>query len=352
MPSAAIKSLKEVLKHGVTPGAYYLAGDDDFQKEEAMKRLIEVAVDPTTREFNLDLLRAQDLNAKSLEGILTSLPMMANHRVVVIRDAGSLKRDADKVLRAFLKKPSSDLVLILVEASGGKTDKDLQKLTTVFEFTPLSADDVPNWITQRAKKQFKTAITPRAADLLQNALGNDLQHLVTELDKLSSYTNGKEITEEAVAEVTGVKRGETVTDLLDAIGYRDVGKALKLVNHVLAQPKTSGVQLIMLLSVQTIAIAWARAKLDEGLSQGRLQGAYFDLLKQSGGVYIGRPWGAAVSAWSSMTSAWTAESLNRAINALLVADDAIKESRISSEEEIITSLVLTMCAEDENRIAA
>lgn len=352
MASPAVRALREILKRNPQGGAYYICGEDEFQKEDAMKRLIASSLDPSVRDFNLDVLRAQDVDAKSFEGIVSSLPMMADRRVVVIRETSALKKEARKSVERFLAEPPQDVVLLLVEAPGGKTDKDLARSATTLDFDLLTPDEIPAWITQRAVKDFKTQISPGATDLLQSAVGNDLHQLMTELDKLTSFVNGREITEEAVAAVTGVRRGETITDLLDAIGRRDVKIALGLLEHVLAQPKTTAVQVVMLLSVQTIAVAWGRARLDEGLALGRLQGEYFNLLRESGSVYTGRSWGSAAAAWGSMTGSWTRESIEQAIDALLVADQTLKETRLSSDEQILSTLILAMCAGDEQKVAA
>ncbi len=352
MSSAAVKTLAQILKRNSFEGAYYICGEDDFQKEGAMKKLIAAALDPTVRDFNLDVLRAQDVDPKSFDGIVSSMPMMAERRVVVIRDASALRKEARKSVERFLGKSSPDVLLLLVESAGGKTDKDLTRLATLLEFQPLPADEVPEWITHWATKELGAEISPGAAELLQTAVGNDLHQLVMELDKLVSYTSGRAITEEAVGAIVGIRRGETMTDLLDAIGRRNVIASLGLLDHVMSQPKTTAVQIVMLLSAQTVALAWGRAKLDEGLAPGRLQGEYFNLLKQSGSAYTGRSWGSAAAAWASAAAGWDRKSLERAIDALLTADATLKETRLSSEEQVLTTLILAMCAGDEHKIAA
>lgn len=351
MSSAAVKILGQILKRNSFDSAYYVCGDDDFQKEDAMKKLLAAALDPTVRDFNLDVLRAQDIDPKSFDGIVSSMPMMAERRVVVVRDASALRKDARKSVERFLAKPSPDVLLLLVESDAGKSDKDFVRMATVLEFQPLPADEIPDWIAHRAV-EFKAEITPGAVELLQSAVGNDLHQMVMELDKLVSFTNGSTITEEAVAAVVGVRRGETMTDLLDAIGRRNLVASLNLVDHVLSQPKTTAVQIVMLLSAQTIALAWGKAKLNEGLAPGRLQSEYFNLLKQAGSAYTGRSWSSAAAAWASAAAAWDRKSLERAIDALLTADVTLKETRLSSEEQVLTTLILSMCADDEHKIAA
>jgi DNA polymerase-3 subunit delta len=352
MPGDAAKALVQILKRKSLDGAYYICGEDEFQKEDATKKLIAAGLDPAVRDFNLDVVRGTDVDPKSFDGIVSSLPMMSERRVVVVRDVGGLKKEAKKAVLSFLENPSPSVMVLLVESAGGKKDNDLANLATLLEFMPLTSEEIPDWINRWVSRELNLEISPGATELLHSAVGNDLHQMVMELDKLASFTGNRMITEEAVAAVVGVRRGETMIDLLDAIGRRDVKRSLDLLGHVLAQPKTTGVQIVMLLATQTVALAWGRAKLDEGVAAGRLQGEYFSLLKQSGSAYTGRPWGSAAAAWTSGAHAWDRESLERAFSALLTADVALKESRLSSEEQILTTLVLAMCAEDEHKIAA
>lgn len=348
----ALKTLRDALKRGTFDGAYYVCGEDDFQKDDAVKQLIEAAIEPAMRDFNMEVLRAQEIDSKSLDAALSALPMLADRRILVIRDVGALKKDARKILDRYLAKPSPDVLVILVEASGGKTDKDLSRNATPLEFEFLTAERIPRWITHYASTHFDTKISADAADLLQTAVGTDLNQLVSELDKLASFANGREIEEKDVTAVVGVRRGETMADFLDEVAMRNVTKALELVPLILSQPKTSAVQMVMGLTAQMIAIAWGRARLREGLSQSRLQSEFFGLLKQSGSVFTGRPWGSAASAWASGVDRWSAPALDRALDALLEADKALKETRLSSEEQIMSTLVLSMCVDEDRSIAA
>jgi DNA polymerase-3 subunit delta len=143
-----------------------------------------------------------------------------------------------------------------------------------------------------------------------------------------------------------------MADFLDQVAARNAGAALELLPHVLSQAKTNGVTLVMALATQTIAIAWGKAKIAEGLSQSRLQSEYFQFLKQSGSAFTGRPWSSAASAWAQSVGRWSNESLERSLDALLDADIALKETKFSSEDQIVATLVLSMCVENEKSIAA
>ena len=348
----ALKTLHDTLKRGSFDGAYYICGEDDYRKEDAMKKLVAAAIEPAMRDFNMEVRRGADFDAKSLDASLSALPMLADRRLVVIRDAGTLKKDARKVLDQYLLKPSPDVLLLMVESAGGKTDKDLAANSTLLEFGFLSTERIPGFIKDYVSTGLHMKISSGAIELLQSAVGTDLHQLVSELDKLGSYANGREIEESDVTAVVGVRRGETMADFLDKVAERDAGAALELLPHVLSQPKTSAVTLVMALATQTIAIAWGKAKIAEGLSQSRLQSEYFTFLKQSGSTFTGRPWGTAASTWAQAVGRWSNESIERSLDALLDADIALKETKFSTEDQIAATLVLSMCVENEKSIAA
>ncbi len=340
---AALKTLRDAVKKRQFDGAYYVHGDDEYQKNEAVKQLVSAAVDPATRDFNLDYRRAADLDAESLGSLLATPPMMADRRVTVIREVGALKKDARATLDRYLKHPAYDVMVLLVAAPGAKSDKPLQMSTTPMEFNPLDGGRVSKWIAHHARSDLGVEITDGAADLLHEAVGNDLYQLASELDKLASFTCGETITEDSVSAAVGIRRGETIADFLDRVMQRDASWALGLIPHILAQPKTNAVSVVMALSTQMLALGWGRSRLDTGLPQGRLEGEYFQLLKSTG-AYPGRPWGGAARAWASAARDWTIQDCDRAVKALLAADVALKESRVSSESQILATVVLSICS--------
>ena len=94
MSKAALQTVRDAIKRSSFEPAYYIYGEDDYQKEDAVKQLQLAALDPSTRDFNLEIRRAADLDAGNLSTLLSTPPMMAERRVVVIRDVGGLKKDS------------------------------------------------------------------------------------------------------------------------------------------------------------------------------------------------------------------------------------------------------------------
>jgi DNA polymerase-3 subunit delta len=351
MAVSSLKTLRETLKRRSFDGAYYIVGEDDYQKDDAVRQLADAVLDPQSRDFNLDIRTAADLDAATLGSLLSTPPMMAERRVIVVREVGALKKEARKALDHYLKSPASDLLLILVAASGSKLDAGLSNAATLLQFDPLTGDRIPKWIAHHAASDLGVSITESAVELLQAAVGSDLHQLAAELDKLVSYTQGNEITEDAVSAIVGVRRGETQADLLDAVADGNVTRALELIPHILSQPKTTAVSVVMALSTQMIAVAWGRARLDEGVSRGQLAQDYFDLLRETG-AFTGRSWSSATAVWTRAAERWSREAIDYALDAMLEADVALKESKVSSEEQILATVVLSLCAAEEASAAA
>ena len=337
--------LRTALQTRVFEPVYYFFGAEDYLKDEMLRQLMEAAVDPATRDFNLETSRAGDLDGETLGSLLGTPPMMAERRMVVVRDIANLRKDARRVLEQYLERPAKDLVLVLVAASGAKDDRILLERTSAIDFEPLSGSRVPKWITYYATHDLKCEITPEAVSLLQSAVGTELAQLKIELDKLASFVMGGDrsvIDENAVSAIVGVQRGETLGDLLDAVASRNAARALDLLPHVLLQPKTNAVTIIMALGTQTMALAWGRARRSAGVPAHRMKDEFYALLKE-GSPYTGRSWGDAVGTWGRALDSWSARDLDAALTALLAADAAIKESRVSSDEQLIESLILALC---------
>ena len=346
-----MRVLKAALERGIFDRAYLFHGDDDYLKEEKVRALIARATDPGMRDFNLEIRRGGETDSATLSLTLDALPMMAERRVVVIRDVSALKKDARLVLGKYLKSPATDTVLLLVTNAGAKVDAELIEHTTAIEFRSLTEDELLKWIAHKAS-ELATTITASAAILLAGATGNDLALLAGEIDKLRSFAHGAEIDEAAVSAIVGAVRGETLADLLDRVATRDTAGAIALLDLVLLQPKATGVSIVMALTTQTLAIGWALAARDRGLAQHRLESELFGLLKENPSALVGRPWGDAVKAWVRAMRFWDHLTIDRALKALLAADASLKDTRVSSDEQVLASLILAMSSLAPHRAAA
>jgi DNA polymerase-3 subunit delta len=353
-PVADAKVLRTAAKERVFAPAYYFYGDDDYLKNEELRRLIDAAIDPATRDFNLEFLRGAEVDATTLGSIAGTPPMMAERRAVVVREVNALRKDARAVLDAYLERPAADALIVVVSGAGIKPDKALLSTTTAIEFAPLSGARIPRWISYYVEHDVGggATITSGAVTLLQEAVGTELAQLRVELDKLAAFTGGGVIDEAAVSAVVGVRPGETLGDFLDAVARRDAVAALGMLDTVMQQPKSSAVTTVMALAAQTLAIAWAQSARERGVHAGKLTQDLFSLLKESGSVFTGRSWGEFVATCVRESERWSPAAIDDALDALLEADKTLKDSRVSSDEQVLATLVLLLCGTRSNRRAA
>src|SRR5262249_37433211 len=157
----------------------------------------------------------------------------------------------------------------------------------------------------------------------------ELAQLQIELDKLASYTGAAPINEAAVSAVVGVRPGETMGDLLDAVAQRDATRALAMVPAGLQQPKSGGVPVVLALRVQTPGSGWAQAARARGATPGRLHGDLIQLLKETG-AHPFRAWGEFASACTRASDVWSSRAVDEGLDALLAADVTLKTTRLSS----------------------
>jgi len=241
-------------------GAFYLHGDDGFRKEEVVRALIEVHLDPATKDFNFDPLRGTDVDAETLASVLATPPMMAEFRVVVVREteglAGSPK--ARSALLDVVAAPPPGLALILSatvpQGSKAKFYRELAKQAQSVEFQPFTADDVPGWLLERARSVHGKTFDVDAAQALGAAIGNNLGILAKELEKLSDFVgDGERVTLKDV-EAAGTRLpAQDRWRWFDLVGERRLHDALKGLAILIGQGE-SGVGLVIGLATHLLRL--------------------------------------------------------------------------------------------------
>ena len=333
--------LLSLKKKGAAPNPVYLLhGDEEVLKDEAIRALLDAAVG-TNRDFNLDVRYAADLTPESFDALVNTPPMLAERRAVVVRGVEQLGKRKTKLreeVARYVTKPNPTTVLVLVVAAGEEVDAELARGSSAVLIEPLAADRVPGWLHHHASTLGVT-LAPDAADLLLKAVGNDLSTLAQELGKLASLAAGagRAVTPDDVTSLVGVRRGETVVDLVDAAMERLAARAAELVEPVLEQAGMSGVKILSLLGTHLVGTAVARAERDRGTA--RVDDVVFRQM-QTVRPYGLRNWREEAARWSKWSLQWSAGDLGRALRAALAADNALKTATVSDDRGIVTQLVL------------
>jgi DNA polymerase-3 subunit delta len=299
------EAIAQRIARGQGGGVYYLHGEEDQLKEEAARAIVEAHLDPATRDFNLDQLDGRTIDPETLASVLSTPPMMAEWRVVVVRDAQELARSAplrEPIERLLDSTPPGLVAVLLTTVPARSTAKFYKRLASeaiAYEFAPLAENDLPGWIMTRAAEEgFE--IDPEAARALAVAIGSSLGVLTQELTKLRELAAGARVevahVERAVGRIARVNRWAW----FDAVADAEFRRARALLPDLMESGE-SGVGLIIgmanqLLRIQ-IALVGGKEALERELpphqkwlsrrvlgqarrwSAGALQGALRDLLR-------------------------------------------------------------------------
>jgi DNA polymerase-3 subunit delta len=336
-------ALLRSLKKGELASVYYLYGPEDVLKDEAVGAIVDRAVDPSLRDFNFDQRSAAQLDADEVHALCNTLPMLAERRVVLLRDVEGWKRKTKgrAEFLKYLEHPGAETLVIMVQGSGEENeDKELAAGAYTVRFDPLPADRALRWLHHRAGKLGLT-LDPAAAEHLLLSVGSDLGALASELEKLASLPPGDPLTAERVGELVGVRHGETQWDWRDATLGDQPGRAATLLPSVLAQPGVSGVKLVTLIGTALVGLGIARAHYDRGLRASALEEAVVK------GLFSSRPFGLLgykeeARRWIQWAPHWPVARIRAALKAARDADEALKSTTISDECGVLTDLVLRM----------
>ena len=339
MPGRSFDALQRSLAKGEVQPVYYFYGDEELLKDEAVRRITELAIEEPTREFNLDRRRAPELSADQFRSLVETPPMLAPRRCVVLSEVECLqqKRTRQQSLRAavtrYVGRPLPETVLVLVQSAGTKPDPGLERADGTVEFELLEPARVLKWIHHHAK-QGGIAIDDDAARHLQEAVGDDLAQLAAEVAKLAAAVQGRPVTVEDVTALVGVRHGETVGDFVDAVTSRHIPEAAAMVPRLLASPGTSGVRLVSALATAFVGLALARAHLEAGDSGSAARDRVFRAI-QAARPFGLRNWTEEAAGWVRDASRWPGSDLDAGLAALLKADTRLKSTTISDEAGVV-----------------
>jgi DNA polymerase-3 subunit delta len=271
LPQISYSSLLESLAADARGGVFFISGDEEYLKEEAASRIVERFLDESTRDFNLDHLRGSDATPESLGSLVATPPMMAEHRVVVIREAQTLSPKAREVVERVASDPDPGLVLVVVAAipSGSKAQfyRNLQKAARSLDFGRIEAVDLPGWVAERAREAHGLEIEAAAARALATATAGQLGVLASELGKLSSFVGDRKlVTADDVRAVGGYLPQVDRWAWFDLVGARQFARAIEQLPALLESGE-GAVGLVIGLGSQLLRIGIAVAGGKEALEK-------------------------------------------------------------------------------------
>ncbi len=227
---------KALAKGEIAP-LYYIYGEETYLVERAVKRLLAKTVDPSFQDFNFTTIYGNE--CKGGEQIIEAaqtLPMFAERRVVLVKRSSELTAAALELLGSYLQDPCPSTCLIM---QGEKIDQrkkffvDFKKKGVLLEFKRPYENQLGPFIREEAGGLGKR-IEPAAVELLVYLVGNNLQDMSTQLEKVATFVgNRPNITLADVQSIASDCKSASVFDLTNAVGAKDLAQSIRLLRVML-----------------------------------------------------------------------------------------------------------------------
>ncbi len=237
------------LKNKIYKPIYFLFGEEPYFIDKITEFIADNILNDSEKAFNQITLYGKDSQIEDIINSAKRFPMMANHQVLIIKEAQNLK-NIEK-LAFYAEQPLKSTILVL-NYKYKKLDKRtklykiLNKNAVLFESKKLYENQIPAWINTYLKEK-KYSANPVSAQLLTEFLGTDLCKISNELDKLTiSLPKGTIITPEIIEKNIGISKDFNNFELQNALTNRDILKANRIIQHFAKNPKENPLTLTII----------------------------------------------------------------------------------------------------------
>jgi len=223
------------IKGGKISPIYFLMGEEAYYIDVISDFIESYVLAEEEKGFNQMVFYGKDVSIQDIVSNAKRYPMMAERQVIIVKEAQNLIKTIEQLVD-YAKNPQPTTVLVFnykykTLDKRKALYKVLSKAAVVFESKKIYEDKIPSWI-QSFLRSKQISITPKAALMLTEFLGNDLSKIANELNKLEIVVGTqKEITPDVIEQNIGISKDFNNFELQKAIGNLDHKKAYQIVHY-------------------------------------------------------------------------------------------------------------------------
>ena len=310
-----MKTIQEDIKTGQFRQAYLLYGEEAYLKQQYKKNLVH-ALNPEGDTMNFQAFAGKGIDVRALIDLCETMPFFADRRVILLEDTGFFKNKCEE-LAEYMKTLPEYICLIFSETEVDKRSrmyKAVKSCGRIAEFARQDEKTLMRWAAGVLGKEGKK-ITQRDMELLLSMTGTDMGNLRMELEKVISYTRGRDVvTAEDIRSVCTTQISNKIFDMVRAVTEKNQKRALELYYDLLAL-KEPPMRILFLLAKQYRQLMLAKKMTAEGASRDEITSR------------LGVP-AFAVKNLISCARAYSVQELEQAVEDFVDAEEAVKTGRL------------------------
>ncbi len=264
-----MQTLNQDIKTGEFKQIYLLYGEEAFLKNSYKNRLKEAIIGDDT--MNFARFEGKGLDVDELIRLADTMPFFAERRLILVEDSGFFKSASDALVQYLPSMPDTT-ILLFVETEVDKRNRLYKKVKDMGYAAELNRQDsaqLARWaggiLTREQKK-----ITKHTMELFLSMAGDDMENIRMELEKLISYTLGREvITDEDVLAVCTVQVTNRIFEMVSAIVNRQPRKAMDLYEDLLTL-KEPPMRILFLIARQFNQLLQVKELMAKGMDKGTI----------------------------------------------------------------------------------
>lgn len=229
---------------------YLLYGEENYLKKVYKDKLKEAIVGKDD-SINYNYFEGKNISVKTVIDIAETLPFFAEHRLIILENSGFFK-NANEDIAAYIKEVPETTILIFAEEEidkRGKLYKYIKEHGYISEMGRQNTSKLVPWILKILKRENKK-ITENEMKLFLTKTGDDMENILRELEKLISYTYGREvITAQDIEQICSTQITGKIFDMITAVSEKNQRKALELYQDLLTL-KEPPMRILFLISRQ------------------------------------------------------------------------------------------------------
>ncbi len=231
------------IRAGNLRSVYVLGGENPYFARKIEAALPDAVVPEEARGFDMAVLYGAEVKVEDVVGQAMAFPMMSERRLVVLREAQALFKQAaaQNALVEFLSAPPANSVVCLVfnDKLPAKIKKAAAKSkdVVVFESKRIYDNQLPG-IIRDIFADFDLHPDARALQMLAEATGADLLRVEKEAEKYALFFQpGSKIGPADVETYTGISKDYNIFEFKSAVAAGDYARALSIAEMFAQNPK-------------------------------------------------------------------------------------------------------------------